>query len=208
MLDCDEYLELPALYKLRITIQEAIDHNCDGVSFLAHDLQTTLDGGIWDNLSGYHNRLLFKSCPGMHYMGHTHVALVRPSLRDVCMKTSYRYYHIKTLADSYFRGCRNYWTTSGPAANVTNDPNWKKFKEIVTSLGFQYFHQFADYMRKGNIDSAVKAWMIENRDHSNPEVRVWFISYFVFLHPEENIDKLSNKDMPFSPDRKPIPLHA
>jgi hypothetical protein len=63
-------------------------------------------------------------------------------------------------------------------------------------------------MRKGNIDSAVKAWMIENRDHSNPEVRVWFISYFVFLHPEENIDKLSNKDMPFSPDRKPIPLHA
>jgi glycosyltransferase involved in cell wall biosynthesis len=208
MLDCDEYLELPALYKLRMIIREAISNGCNGVAFLAHDIQTDLSGGIYDNLSSYYNRQLFQSCPGMKYVGHTHVALVRPALRDACMKTSYQYYHIKTLADSYFRGCRNYWTTSGPAANTTDDPNWQKFKSMVSSRGFKYFHQFADYMRKGNIDNELKQWFIDNREDNNPEVRVWFISYFMFLHPEENIDKLGNKDLAFSPDRKAIELHA
>lgn len=205
--DCDEYLELPALYKLRQLAQEAEDHKCDGIAFVAHDVQTLPDGRVNDSKSSYYNRIFFKADPGMRYMGHTHVALCRPNLRDSCMKTEYKYYHIKPWADQFIRACRNYWTTCGVAANKTDDPHWKEFKKLTTDAGFKYFYQFAEYMRKGDVDSIFKKWFIDHRDDSNPEARSWFVSYFVFMHPEENVDKISNSDTPYVEGRKSIKLN-
>ena len=207
-LDCDELLDIPALYKLRYIAKEAVDKGCDGVAFRAHDIQIEPDGGIYDSLSSYYNRIFFKSCEGMKYMGHTHVALLRPALRDVCMKTEYKYYHIKPWADLYFRGCRNYWTTARVAANTTNDPIWQEFKKMTADAGFKYFYEFEAYMKKGNIDQLFKDWFIRHKDSDNPELRSWFVSYFMFLHPAENKDSISNKDLQYNPEREHVDLHA
>ena len=208
VLDCDELLELPAIYKIRYIAKEAEDRGCDGVAFRAHDLQNDLEGGIYDSLSNYYNRLFFKSSPMMKYLGHTHVGLYRPDAKDRCMKTEYQYYHIKPWADQFIRACRNYWTTCAVANNRTDDPDWIQFKNMTKEDSFQYFYQFFEYMKKGSIDQKYKVWFIDHRESENPEARSWFVSYFMFLHPEENINKLSNKDVQYEPDRKPIILHA
>jgi len=208
VLDCDELLETPAIYRIRYIADEAEKRGCDGVAFLARDIQTDLDGGISDNLSNYYNRLFFKASPGMKYMGHTHVALFRPGMKDRCMKTEYQYYHIKPWADQFIRACRNYWTTCAVANNRNDDPNWINFKKMTTDTGYIYFHQFLEYMRIGNIDNSFKKWFIEHKEDGNPEARSWFVSYFAFLHPEENIEKLGNRDIPYDPNRKIIKLQA
>ena len=208
VLDCDELLEMPALYKLRYLAKDAENVGCDGVAFVAHDIQIEPEGGIYDAKSNYYNRIFFKSSPMMKYIGHTHVALYRPDTRDKCMKTEYQYFHIKPWADVFFRACRNYWTTSAVANNSNDSPVWQNFKAMTTRAGFQYFYQFAEYMKKGNIDQAFKDWFISNREDENPEARSWFVSYFMFLHPEENTGKLENRDLKYDPDRKPIKLMA
>ena len=208
VLDCDELLDTSAIYRVRYIAKEAEDKGCDGVAFLAHDIQTDLDGGIYDNLSNYYNRIFFKSCPGMKYIGHTHVALCRPGMRDRCMKTESQYFHIKPWADQFIRACRNYWTTCAVANNRNDDPEWIRFKKLTSDAGFTYFYQFLEYMRNGKISDVFKDWFIMHKDDDHSEARSWFISYFHFLHPEENLGKLGNKDIQFSPDRKPITLQA
>lgn len=208
VLDCDELLELPALYKLKLIAKEAETNRFDGVAFRAHDIQVDRYGDVYDAKSSYYNRLFFKADPQMRYFGHTHVGLSRPNYRDFCMKTEYEYFHIKPWEDVFFRGCRNYWTTAACAQNTTNDPCWKEFKMLVRDRGFEYFYKFAEYMKKGNIDQVFKDWFEKHKDDDNTEARSWFVSYFVFLHPEENIDKISNRDMPFDSERKPINLIA
>lgn len=207
VLDCDELLEIPALYQLKFLAKEAEDKGFTGVAFLAHDIQVDATGGVYDSLSNYYNRLFFKASPGMKYVGHTHVALVRPNLRDSCMKTEYQYYHIKPWEDVFFRACRNYWTTAGVAQN-SYDEKWREFKQLTTKFGFKYFYQFAEEMKKGNINEEFKQWFINNKEDENPEARSWFICYFMFLHPEENIEKIGNKDLPYEEDRKPVELTA
>jgi glycosyltransferase involved in cell wall biosynthesis len=208
VLDCDELLEIPALYKLKYIAQEAENKGCDGVAFLAHDIQIELEGGIYDSLSNYYNRMFFKASPGMKYIGHTHVALYRPHAKDRCLKTNYQYYHIKPWADVFFRACRNYWTTCAVADNRNDDPGWIEFKKMTKDAGFQYFYQFAEYMKKGNIDPVFKDWFIRHKDDENPEARSWFVSYFMFLNPQENVDHLENKDLKFSIEQKPVRLTA
>jgi len=208
VLDCDEYLELPALYKLKFLAKEAEDKGMTGVAFLAHDIQTDPDGGVYESESNYYNRLFFKADPQMKYVGHTHVALLRPNLPDICMKTKFKYYHIKPWADVFIRACRNYWTTSACAQNTIKNPEcWIEFKKITADAGFKYFYQFAEYMKKGNIASVFKKWFIDNKEDENSEARSWFVSYFMFLHPEENVDKISNRDVQYRDGRDPITMN-
>jgi len=203
--DCDEYLEIPGLYQLRHLAKRAEDSGCTGVAFVAHDIQYTSDGSVWDSKSSYYNRIFFKAHPGMHYVGHTHVGLARPGLSDVCMKTEYKYYHIKSWEDVYIRGCRNYWTTGMSAQNIVT-AEWMEFKGYTKERGFKYFYEFFKYIKNGNIDPIFKKWFIHHKDDENPEARSWFTCYFAFMHPEENINKLGNKDTPYKDDRKPVNL--
>lgn len=208
VLDCDELLDTSSLYRLRYIAKEAETGGFDGVAFRAHDIHTGLDGEIYDNLSNYYNRVFFKSCNGMKYVGHTHVALYRPGMRDRCLRTEGQYFHIKAWADQFIRACRNYWTTCAVADNRTDDPAWVEFKKLVADFKFEYFYQFFEYMKDGDISQSLKKWFIDHKDDENPEARSWFISYFAFLHPEENVDKLGNKDVPYDQERKPIRLTA
>ena len=205
--DCDEYLELPALYKLRILAKQAEDQKATGVAFVAHDVQYRSNGIVKDHLTSYYNRIFFKASPGMCYVGHTHVGLFRPGIDDMCMKTEYKYYHIKAWEDGFIRGCRNYWTTGVCTQNDTT-PEWEAFKKLTKEDGFKYFYEFMEYMEKGNIDQKYKKWFVDNKDNVNPEARSWFVCYFAFMHPEENIDKLGNTlDVSYLDNRKPMHLN-
>lgn len=205
VLDCDELLELPALYKLKFLAREAEDKKITGVAFRAHDIQWDQAGGVFESLSGYYNRLFFKASPKMTYIGHTHVGLWR-EIPDVCLKTEYKYYHVKPWEDVYSRACRNYWTTSACAQNTTDAPEWIEFKKLTAENGFKYFYEFMEYLRKGDIDPKYKKWFIDQKENINPEARSLFVCYFMWLHPKENVDKISNRDVPYIEDRKPITL--
>ena len=158
VLDCDELLELPALYRLRYIAKEAIDHKCDSVAFRSHDIQTNVnfDNETIASLSSYYNRNFFEHSSGSKYLGHTHVGLYRPYCRNSCMKTDHQYYHIKTWPDQFIRACRNYWTTCAVADNRNDDPTWIEFKRMVSDAGFKYFYQFLEYLKNGNIDDKLK----------------------------------------------------
>ena len=47
---------------------------------------------------------------------------------------------------------------------------------------------------------------ITHKDDVNPEARSWFVCYFMWWHPEENVDKMSNKDVQYDEGRTAITL--
>jgi len=200
--DSDEYLELPALYSLPFLAQEADKQGFNIVGFNSHDIQTAPDGGVWQNKSNYWNPNFNKHYPGMRYTPGTHIGLARPEPARMA-KSDLRYFHVKTVASQWLRGCRNYWTTAEVAQNTTNDPAWREFKKICTGHGFEEFADFYEYMKAGNIHEDFKQWFIIHRNDENSEARSWFVVYFVFLHPEENIGLAESRDFAYDKDRKP-----
>jgi hypothetical protein len=84
-----------------------------------------------------------------------------------------------------------YWTTCGVAQNRTDSPVWLQFHELMDKYGFQDWHDFNRYMEKGNIAAEIKDWFIAHKEAENPEEASYFIWYFIFRHPEENIARIS-----------------
>ena len=61
--------------------------------------------------------------------------------------------------------------------------------------GHYDWHEFHKAVVKGCLPQEIKDWFISKKDDENPELRAWFVDYFIFRHPNENVDKVSNKDM-------------
>jgi glycosyltransferase involved in cell wall biosynthesis len=198
--DCDEFLEEPAVHTLKQLVAEKDSEGYTLIRFNSHDIQTNVSGDVWEHQSSYWNPMLFKMGPTVRYHGHTHVGL--GSLPGKSFNSPFRYFHIKSVPDQWIRGARNYWTTARPAANV-HDQQWKNFKGICKKHNLELFADIAQLMRKGTVPEELENWFIENRDSDNPEVRAYFICYFVYLYPEKNQGH-ANRDFPFAADRKPV----
>ncbi len=195
VLDSDEFLEEEACKNLKTLVEKAEAQNIDGLMFQAHDLWSYEDGQVYDNKSNYwHHSMLFKAYPGMKYQGHTHAGIVRPGAVNRWAKTQYEYLHVKTERMMWRNSTYLWWTTAKNADNVTDTPEWLQFHELMRRHGHIDWHEFRKVMEAGNLDPEIKKWFIENKDNDNPEMRAWFMHYFIFLHPNENIDKLSNRD--------------
>ncbi len=199
--DSDEYLEMPACYNLRQIATTAQEQNFNIVGFNSHDIQTGTSGEVWENKSGYWNPNFNRHYKGMRYTPGTHIGIARPTPANMA-KSELKYYHVKTVGSQWLRGCRNYWTTSGVAQNTTNDPDWQQFKRLCAESGLKEFDQAVDIMWRGEVSGALTQWFILNRNHENSEARSWFVTYYVFMHPELNFGLAGNRDYPYDKDRK------
>src|SRR5574338_148536 len=200
--DSDEYLELPALYSLRQIAKEAEKQGVNIVGFNSHDVQTAPDGSVWENKSGYWNPNFNKHYLGMRYTPGTHIGLARPTQANMA-RSPLRYYHVKTVASQWLRGCRNYWSTAEVAQNNTNDPLWREFKSLCAKHGYAEFKDLYETMQKGEVPEDLTQWFVLNRNSENSEARSWFVCYYVFLHPELNFGCAGNRDYAYDKDRKP-----
>jgi len=190
--DTDEYIEKDALPALRKLAEKAEELGYDEVRFQARDIWTYETGEVYDNLANYWKEGMFvKMYPGMKYQGHTHSGLYRPGAINKWVKSGFIYTHEKTERQMWKNSTFLYWTTCGVAQNRTDSPVWKEFHELMDKDGYQDWHELNKYMEGGHISYAMKDWFIEHKDAENPEEAAWFIYYFIFLHPEENVDKIS-----------------
>lgn len=193
--DSDEFLEQKACEKLYKMIDFAEQTNSiDGWCFRAHDITTYETGEVYDNVSDYYNPMFFKCFPNQHYSGHTHSHIVRPGARNTWAKADFEYLHVKTEKKLWHSSTYLYWTTAEVAQNTTNDPTWLGFHEMMKKHGFEDWHEFNKVMLEGTVPPEIKNWFIEHKDAENPEERSWFVLYFIWLHPEQNIDKVGNRD--------------
>jgi glycosyltransferase involved in cell wall biosynthesis len=198
--DDDEYLEEPAAWSLRNMAEEAEKNGVSLIRFNSHDVQISAEGKVWEHKSDYWNPMFFKMGPGVRYKGHTHVSLDR--LPGKVIDSPFRYFHCKSVPEEFARGARNYWTTARVASNI-QDEDWLKFKKLCKQNGLTYFYEMEALLRAGTVPQDLSQWMIDNRNHQNVEVCSYFITYFVFLHPELNMG-ISNRYFTFQPNRKPF----
>lgn len=202
-MDSDEYLEEPALYKLRELIAQAEAENFNRIAFNAHDIRIGLNGGVWDQQSSYFNPVLFKVYEGTCWVGETHGGINTPNVAPRIAQSPYRYFHVKSTASEFLRGCRNYWSTGEVAQNNTSVPEWAEFKSLCSKHGYETFEQFYNALVRGEISDDFKQWFVFNRDSENSEARSWFVVYFGLLHPEQNIYLAGNRDLPYDKSRSP-----
>ena len=192
--DSDEFLEEEACKNLRKLAEFAESNGVDGVCFRAHDVWTYEAGEVYDNVSDYWNPMFWKGYSGQHYVGHTHSSIARPGAINRWMKTGFEYKHVKTERRMWQNSTYLWWTTSGIAQNEHNDI-WREFHKLMESHGHVDWHEFNKEMTKGNLPDEIKKWFIDHKDAENSEERSWFVWYFIFSHPEENTDKIGNRDM-------------
>lgn len=202
-MDCDEFLEEPACYKLRELATQAEQQGINRIGFQAHDIRVGFNGEVWDHLAEHWNPLMFKVYPGINWSGQTHGGIHTPGVAPTVAQVKYRYFHIKTTASEFLRGFHNYWSSGQSAQNNTNVPEWKEFKALCAAHGYQFFPDLYEVMVKGALPEDLKQWAIFNRNNENPEARSLFVCYFGLMHPEQNIYLAGNRDLAYAKDRQP-----
>lgn len=195
-LDDDELLYEDVLSSLRPLATGAERNGYDGVKFKPHDIWYKEDGSILRDIKhpDYWSPMFWKSYPGQHYRGHTHVRIVRPRARERWFESDSYYKHIKDERRLWRNSTQNYWTTVGLAQNNTDDKTWSEFHDMMKCYGFYDWHVLDEKMKEGNLPEEITDWFIEHKEAENPEERSWFVWYCIFLHPEENKNKISNRD--------------
>lgn len=195
--DSDEFIEEEACKNFYNLIDKAKKEDADGIMFQSHDVWTNEDGSVFDDSPDFWNHLMWKNFPGQHYEGHTHVHLVRPGAKNKWMKSGYKYEHVKHERNIVHSSTKWYWTTAKVADNFTDDETWKSFHRTIQKYGHRDWHEFTIEMDKGNLPQEIKDWFIQHRFAQNSEERSWFDWYFIFLHPEENVERLNGKTRPW-----------
>lgn len=198
--DTDEHLEDAAAYTLRSIAQKAEGEGCSLVRFRAHDIHIHIDGSVQEHRPDYWEPMFFKLGHGVKYTGTLHHSLVRAPGKAI--NSDLRYFHVKSVPNMWFHGARNYWLSSSMARN-TEDRTHSEFREMCRRHGIEYFHDMAKRMREGTVPRECVEWIVRYKDADNAEMRAYFITYFVLMHPELNYG-LSNRDFPYESNRKPI----
>jgi len=195
VLDSDEFLEEQALQRLHDIAVHAEHRGINNIGFQAHDIWSYEDGQVYDNKANYwHHSMFFKASPGMHYNGATHAGIVRPQLINKWEANSYEYRHIKSERRMWCSSTYLYWTTARTAQNFTRDKVWLDFHEMMMKYDYLDWHVLNRDMISGTIPDELKEWFITHKDDDNPEARAWFVHYFIFTHPEQNMLSISNRD--------------
>jgi dimeric dUTPase (all-alpha-NTP-PPase superfamily) len=192
--DTDEWLEEEACKNLYKLAEYAESVGANRIAFRAHDYWTHEDGQIYDHLSDYYNQSsMWRATSKQTYIGHTHAGIYTGEQPRV-LQVGFEYLHVKNERTMWKNGSFLYWTSAKVADNVTEDPIWKQFHEVMRKYGYEDWHLFNKDMVKGNIPEEVKRWFIDHRDSENSDERSNFVHYFIFLHPSENILHISNRD--------------
>lgn len=201
-LDVDEFISFEGGSRLRQIAQEAERSGVNIVGFKACDIVENLDGSVRVDHPDFWCPNFFKLTPQIKYQGKHHEG-IDLGIPHRQANTNFNYYHIRSEASVYLRGCRNAFCVAETAGGVGDQAAWADFKNKCEQLGIVEFSQLAEMMHKGTVPEPLLDWFVQQKDAENSEYRSFFGAYYVLLHPELN-PGLTNIDFPeYDPNRKP-----
>lgn len=198
--DPDELFEENTFANLKnvvAAINNKGDYNAAGFQCRSISLKGPIK--VWENMDNYWKHLFYRWEPGLRYVGNPHETLViSGGLRIV--NTTLIYEHIKQENVIWKRGMRNMFVGGGGPNLGTKNQRWLDLRDICNDLDIESWHQFNNYLLKGNIAQPLKDWMIKYHDTDGwdgaSEHREAYKTYFRIYHPEEEPDELKGKHIP------------
>jgi hypothetical protein len=107
----------------------------------------------------------------------------------------YFFTHTKSAEDVWYGAVRDFhlgqWNDIRGGKELTG-----LYNEFMSLIENRDWPSLLNYFKVGNIDSRIKDFIIRNRSSQFTELRSLFKFYFVYLHPEENTDKLISEFVP------------
>lgn len=195
--DPDEWFNDRCLENLYKTIETAEAQNRDMVGFKCRSVSMKGPKRVWENEDEYWKRLLFKKYDQTAYAGNPHEHLIGHPHQ--IMDTPYIYEHVKQENVIWHRGARNLFAGGGGPNLGTQNFRWVDLRKMCSSIGINSWHQFDNYLLKGQIDQSIKNWMISVHDISGfdgaSEHRELYKLYFRIYHPEEEVGSLKEKQI-------------
>ena len=207
--DPDEFFDQLALEKLHAAADRCEKDGNNMVGFQCRSVSMKGNKRVWENLDEYWKQLFLKWDPNFHYTGYKcHEG--KGGVPHNIMNTSLVYEHIKQENVIWIRGARNLFHGGGGPNLGSKNPIWTKLRKITDDkLGLKSWHNYYDYLLKGNIDEELKelftthrhegtskagegAWKSEHWDGAS-EVREMYKTYFRILHPEEEPEEFKSE---------------
>jgi glycosyltransferase involved in cell wall biosynthesis len=205
--DPDEYLSAAALVEL-----DRLIHVCNSkaerfnrVGFKCRSVSMRGPQRVHENVDDYWKGLFYRWHPGLRYT-HDGEGAVHERLggADPTYFTGHHpefppllYEHRKQENVTWPRGIRNYFCGGGGPNLGSQNPRWVELKQITAGLGIATWHQMHAYLLGGNIDGALRDWILRYRHESGwdgaSEQREWFKTYFRMYHPEEEPSEVRNE---------------
>ena len=202
-LDVDEFLSREGGVNLSGIAKEAEANGVNIVGFKACDIVENLDGSTRLDNPDFWCPNFFKLTPGISYMGKHHEG-INLGIPHHNANVNFKYYHIRSEASVYLRGCRNAFAVAETAGGVGDLVVWNDFKGRCSAAEITEFVQLEKLLQAGTVPTEIEQWFVEQRDSENSEYRAFFDIYYVLLHPEKNTEDLTNRDFPeYAPNRKP-----
>jgi glycosyltransferase involved in cell wall biosynthesis len=120
------------------------------------------------------------------YYGNPHIWLKPNYYPWTEQKSFLAYRHVKQEGIDVQRAIRNVFLGGGGDNFKTKNPMWPELRQITDRLGITTYKQFLEYLKAGNIDPELKAWI--EKAHEFPwhdaELKA-FQEYYYKIHPEE-----------------------
>lgn len=210
--DPDEYFEELAFQKLHRAIDKAEEMGRNMIGFQCRSVSLGGPDRVWENVDDYWKQLLIKWDPNFHYTGYKcHEG--KGGVPHNIMDTGLIYEHVKQENVIWIRGHRNLWHGGGGPNLGAKNPIWVKLRTIAREkLGIEAWHDYYDYILKGNIDQEIKDLYIDHMLEGTPEggpncwktvpwdgaseVKEMYKTYFRVLHPEEEPEELKGVAVP------------
>ncbi len=184
--DPDEWFEDDLLPNLKGLVAQAEAHGKDMIGFQCRSVSLKGNQRVWENLDEYWKRLLFKKYPNTHYVGNPHEGLANHPHQ--IMDTQFKYEHVKQENVIWHRGARNLYCGGGGPNMGSSNPKWVYLKEITNRLGIGTWHQFDQYLIKGNIDPELAKLIMTFKDEKgydgSSEHRELYKLLYRIYHPE------------------------
>lgn len=204
--DPDEYFEDLTFEKLHKAADKAEELGRNMIGFQCRSVSLGGPERVWENLDDYWKHLMIRWDPNFHYTGYKcHEG--KGGVPHNIMNTALIYEHVKQENVIWLRGHRNLWHGGGGPNLGSKNPIWVQLRKIAKEkLGIEAWHDYYDYVLKGNIDQEIKdlyinhmlegtpdggpnCWKTEPWDGAS-EVREMYKTYFRVLHPEEQPEEL------------------
>jgi len=202
-LDVDECVSFEGGTRLREIAEEAEQQGINMIGFKACDIVENLDGTTRVSHPDFWCPSFFKLTPTITYVGQHHEG-INLGIPHRNANVNFQYYHIRSEASVFLRGCRNAFAVAETAGGVGDVRVWNDLKSRCAVAGITEFAQLEKLLRAGTVPVEIEQWFVEQRDAENVEYRAFFNTYYVLLHPDKNTEGFTTRDFPeYDPNRKP-----
>jgi hypothetical protein len=155
-----------------------------------------------ENKTDYFKDLVYQLRHGVAYQGYGNLPTWHEGIfglnKSIRLPKNYYYRHEKSRMDALLHHVQGMYIVGGGPNLGAENPSWIELRKITDMLGITTWYGFDNYLKNGNIDINLKNWIINHRNDNTKDgdqnARAVFQYYFEFLHPDQNIDKLTSID--------------